>query len=52
MVLLSIEKYSFVVWQFRLGMTVNLLIAGIFTNKAIYVLHSLSVLTLQSPQRV
>lgn len=45
MVLLPIEKCGFVVWQFRLGMTVDLLIAGIFTEKVIYVVHSLSTLT-------
>lgn len=45
MVLFLIEKCGFVVWQFRLGTTVNLLIDGILTKKAIYVLYWLSILT-------
>ena len=45
MVLFLIEKCGFVIWQFRLGTTVNLLIDGIFTKKAIYVLYWLSILT-------
>lgn len=45
MVLLLIEKCGFVIWQFRLGMTVNLLIDGIFMKKAIYVLYWPSILT-------